>query len=159
VCVIFPREAHYEESAVNRQSNDGSVPGDTAECCSVSEISMYVQLLYMCSSNPSRSLSIATALYLVQQHPVFSYSLLGSDALSAKLHGVTSKDRNLNTDHLEKLHTNTLDVTPAPTKSRNSIRISSSMVVLNSTNSTVGNFRLSNDFASKFCCSLCISAS
>jgi len=40
VCVIFPREAHYEESAANRQSNDRSVPGDTAECCSVSEISM-----------------------------------------------------------------------------------------------------------------------
>jgi hypothetical protein len=38
--VIFPREAHYEESAANRQSNDRSVPGDTAECCSVSEISM-----------------------------------------------------------------------------------------------------------------------
>jgi hypothetical protein len=32
--------------------------------------------------------------------------------------------------------------TPAPIKSRNSIRISSSMVVLNSTNSTVGHFKL-----------------
>jgi hypothetical protein len=31
--VIFPREAHYEESAANHQS-DRSVPGDTAECCS-----------------------------------------------------------------------------------------------------------------------------
>jgi len=39
--VIFPREAHYEESAAYRHSNDRSVPGDTAQCCSVSGISMY----------------------------------------------------------------------------------------------------------------------
>ena len=37
---IFPREAHYEESAAYPHSNDRSVPGDTLVCCSVSEISM-----------------------------------------------------------------------------------------------------------------------
>jgi len=41
VCVIFPREAHNEESAAYRHSNDRSVAGDTAQCCSVSGISMY----------------------------------------------------------------------------------------------------------------------
>ena len=39
VCVIFPRATQYEESAAYHQSNDRSVPGDTAECCSVSGIS------------------------------------------------------------------------------------------------------------------------
>jgi len=38
VCVIFPREAHYDESAANRQNDDGSVPGDTADCCSVRSV-------------------------------------------------------------------------------------------------------------------------
>jgi hypothetical protein len=33
--VLFAREAHLEESAADRQSNDTSVPGDIAECCSV----------------------------------------------------------------------------------------------------------------------------
>jgi hypothetical protein len=40
VCVTFPREAYHEESAAYRQSSDRYVTGDTAECCSVSEISM-----------------------------------------------------------------------------------------------------------------------
>ena len=38
VYIIFPREAKYEESAANRHNNDRPVPGDTAECCSVSEM-------------------------------------------------------------------------------------------------------------------------
>ena len=38
--IIFPRQVHQEESAANRQSDDKSVPDDTAECCSVSEISI-----------------------------------------------------------------------------------------------------------------------
>jgi len=58
--------------------------------------------------------------------------------LSAKLHGVTSQDRNLDTDHLEKFHTNTFDLTPTPAISHSN-RIASSMVVLISTNSTVRN--------------------
>jgi hypothetical protein len=69
--VLFPREAHYDESAANRQNDDGSVPGDTAECCSV------------------RSVSVATALNLVHFNSIPSSVVLGSDALSAKLHGVT----------------------------------------------------------------------
>ena len=140
------------KSAADRHSSDRYVPGDT-------KWDQYVESLYTCTCNPGRPISIATALSLpcsIQLHPALSYSLLGSDALSAKLHGVTSQDRNLNTDHLAKLHTNTLDLTPAPTSSRNSIRIFSSMSVLNPTNSTVGNFRLSNDFASKFCCSTAV---
>lgn len=39
VCVIFPGEAYYEESAANRQSNDRSVPADDAECSSVRSVS------------------------------------------------------------------------------------------------------------------------
>jgi len=39
VYVLFPRQVHQEESAADRQS-DRFVPGDTAECCSVSEISI-----------------------------------------------------------------------------------------------------------------------
>ena len=33
---IFPR--YIKKSAADRQSDDRSVPGDTAECCSVSDI-------------------------------------------------------------------------------------------------------------------------
>jgi len=42
--------------------------------------------------------------------------------------------------------------TPAPTKSRGSVRIACAIVVLNSTNnSNQGNFKLSNEFANTFC--------
>ena len=40
VYLIFLRKVHHEESAADRQSDDRSVPGDTAACCSVSEISI-----------------------------------------------------------------------------------------------------------------------
>jgi len=40
VYLLFPRLVQKEESAADRQSDDRSVPGDTAECCSVSEISI-----------------------------------------------------------------------------------------------------------------------
>jgi hypothetical protein len=36
----FPSEAHQEERAVDSQNNT-SVPGDTAECCSVDEMGTY----------------------------------------------------------------------------------------------------------------------
>ena len=39
VYLIFPRK-YIEESATDRQSDDRSVRGDTAECCSVSKISI-----------------------------------------------------------------------------------------------------------------------
>ena len=35
-----PPEVHQEESAADRQSDDIPAPGDTAECCSVSGISI-----------------------------------------------------------------------------------------------------------------------
>ena len=35
---IFPQ--YIKKSEADRQSNDRSVPGDTAECCSVSDISI-----------------------------------------------------------------------------------------------------------------------
>ena len=38
-----------------------------------------------------------------------SYGLLGSYAVSAELHGVTLKDRNLRADHLEQFHTDSSD--------------------------------------------------
>jgi len=38
-----------------------------------------------------------------------SYSLLGSYAVSAELHGVTLKDRNVSADHLEQFHTHGFD--------------------------------------------------
>ncbi len=34
------KEVHQEESAADHQSDDRPVRGDTAECCSVSEISI-----------------------------------------------------------------------------------------------------------------------
>ena len=46
------------------------------------------------------------------QPPTLSSSsngLLGSYAVSARLHGVTFKDRNLSADHLEQFHTHSFD--------------------------------------------------
>ena len=40
VYLIFPQQIHQEESAADRQSDDRPVPGDTAACCSVSNISI-----------------------------------------------------------------------------------------------------------------------
>jgi len=40
ISYISTVKAHQEESAADLQSDDGSVPGDTAACCSVSEISI-----------------------------------------------------------------------------------------------------------------------
>jgi hypothetical protein len=51
------------------------------------------------------SIQIATAPYLV----LFQFRSVGSYAVSAKLHGVTLKDRNLSTDHLEQFYTHSFD--------------------------------------------------
>jgi len=48
----------------------------------------------------------------LQQPPTLfssSYGLLGSYAVSAELHGITLKDRNLNAEHLEQFHTHSFD--------------------------------------------------
>jgi hypothetical protein len=57
VYFMFPLLIHQEESAADRQSDDRSVPGDTAECCSVSEISnwCYFTPSRTYTSNPSHS--------------------------------------------------------------------------------------------------------
>lgn len=118
----------------------GGLPSQQWQICSWWHFSVlfckwdqYVELLYTCTCNPGWSVSCP-----FQQDPVFSYGLLGSDALSAKLHGVTSQDCNLDTDHLEKFHTNTFDLTPAPAISHSN-RIACSMVVFISTHITAGN--------------------
>ena len=51
------------------------------------------------------SIQIATAPYLV----LYQFRSVGSYAVSAKLHGVTLKDRNLSTDQLPGFHTHSLD--------------------------------------------------
>ena len=38
--VLYFDGKYFKKSAADRQSDETSVPGDTAECCSVSEISM-----------------------------------------------------------------------------------------------------------------------
>jgi hypothetical protein len=51
------------------------------------------------------SIWIVTAPYLV----LFQFRSVGSYAVSTKQHGVTLKDRNLSTDHLEQFHTHSFD--------------------------------------------------
>ena len=64
----------------------------------------YLVLFY--TSNPSRGVNTNC-----QSPTLFSsiYGLLGSYAVSAELHGVTLKDRNLSADHLEQFHTHSSD--------------------------------------------------
>ena len=106
---IFPRKVHREESAADRQSEDRSVPGDTAECCSVSDISIqcYSTRSRTYTSNPSRGVNTNCHSYLPFSSS--SYCLLGSYAVSAELQGVTLTDRNLSADHLEQIHTHRFD--------------------------------------------------
>jgi len=69
-----------------------TVPGDTAECCAVSEI-VFSFTLHLAERTP-----LIPAEESIPQLPTLSsssYGLLGSYAVSAELHGVTLKDRNL----------------------------------------------------------------
>ena len=62
-----PPEAYFQgkyiESAADRRGNDRFVPGDTAECCSVSEISISCYFTPLIPAE--KSIQIATAPYLV----------------------------------------------------------------------------------------------
>ncbi len=80
------KEVHQEESAAGR-----SAPGDTAECCSVSEISIYCFFTpsRTNTSNPSRGVSTNCHSPLTLSSS--TYGLLESYAMSAELHGVTQK--------------------------------------------------------------------
>ena len=39
-CILYFHGKYIKKSAADRRSDDRSVPGDTAECCSISEISI-----------------------------------------------------------------------------------------------------------------------
>jgi len=99
---IYFHGKYIKKSAADRQSNDRSVRGDTAECCSVSEISSVT--LHLAERTPlipaKESISTATLRTLSSSR----YGLLGSFDVSAELHGVTLKDCNLSVDHLEQFH-------------------------------------------------------
>ena len=123
-CVLHFHGKYIKKSAADRQSDD--------RCswwhCRVLFCKRYQYLVLLYTSNPKRGVN-------TNYHSPLPCPLLGSYAVSAELHGVTLKDRNLSTDHLWP--------TPAPTKSRCYVRIASVIVVLHSTNSnTVGNFKL-----------------
>jgi hypothetical protein len=82
VYLTFTREAHQEESAADHQSNDTSVTGDIAECCSVSEISVqcYFTPSRTCTSNPSGWVKVSCCNlvpYSCQQHPVSELRSVG----------------------------------------------------------------------------------
>ena len=125
---IFPREAHYEVSGVPSQQRQIC----TWRHCRVlfCKWDQHVESLYTFTFNPGQSVSIATTLYRVQFNSTPSSVTVCWDLMPCLPNYTASHHKtNLNTDHLAKLHTNTFDLTPAPTKSRNSIRIFSSMRV------------------------------
>jgi len=97
---------HQEESAADRQSDERSVPGDTAECCSVR--SVFSVALHVAKRTPLIP-GVNTNCHSPPTLSSSSYGLLGYYAVSAELHGVTLKDRNLSADHLEQFHTHSFD--------------------------------------------------
>ena len=140
-CALYSRGKHVMKSQRLTVTATTDLFLATLQCAVLWD--QYVESLYTCTCNLSRSIPCP-----FQQYPFFSYGLLGSDALSAKLHGDTSQDRNLDTDHLEKFDTNTFDVTSTPAISRSNWNASSMVVLISNC--------LSNDFASTFCCSTAV---
>ena len=114
---IYFHDKYIKKSAANRQIDDRSVHGDTAECCSVSDIS--IQCYFTPLIPVEESIQIATAPYLV----LFQLRSIGILCRVCRTTWRHTKDRNL-------------------CLSRCYVTIPSAMVVLNSTKSgTVGNFR------------------
>lgn len=91
-----PSEAH-QEPAADRQNNTPGA-GDTAQCCSVSEIGTYCYLTptSTCSSNPKAyhwisQYKLAQPLFTSTIFNIISLGLLRSDAVSTTLHSITRR--------------------------------------------------------------------
>ena len=138
--ILYFQSKYVKKSTAGRQSDDSSVPGDTAQRCSVSTVSILCYFTPLIPAEESTIQIAATPCLVLFQ--LRSVGILHRVYRTTRRH---TKDRNLSPDHLEQFHTQ-LWPTPALTKSRCSVRIVSAIVVSNSTNSsTVGNFILSND--------------
>ena len=103
--IFYSHVQKKKEWATDHKNNNTPVPGDTAECCSAREIQFHVTLhpLQHAALTPKSSHWISHSklpqpLYLVWFN-VISYRLLGSDAVSTKLHSITSQK----TTHLIRL--------------------------------------------------------
>jgi hypothetical protein len=100
----------YHISTVSTSRRVSGWPSERRKICSWWYCSA---VLYAISvfSVPLHLQSQPRSQYKFPQPPTLSssYGLLGSYAVSAEIHGITLKDRNLSADHLEVFHTHRFD--------------------------------------------------